>query len=86
MDYPETELTFTITETCRTCTKYSTDEKLINIFNEFEDEEIQEEHQELTPIQLIEEFVIKNLKVNFINYKASLTNANTKTINCLFLD
>lgn len=56
MDYPETELTYTITETCRTCTKYS-NEKLINIFNE-------ENQEELSPIQLIQEFVIKNLKVS----------------------
>lgn len=58
MDYPENELTYTITETCRTCLKYS-NEKLINIFNDFENEEIK-----LSPIQLIQEFVIKNLKVN----------------------
>lgn len=62
MDYPETELTYTLTETCRTCTKYS-NEKLINIFTDFENEEIQEEQ---SPIQLIQEFVIKNLKVNLI--------------------
>lgn len=60
MEYTETELTYTITETCRTCTKFSDDEKLINIFKVFEDEET----QELSPIQLIQEFVIKDFKVN----------------------
>lgn len=62
MDYPQNELTYTITETCRTCTKYS-NEKLLNIFNDLENEEIKEE---LSPIDLIQEFVIKNLKVNLI--------------------